>query len=139
MKSVKGPADVKVGDRVTYKSHYTKRGARFAGVVVAVGATKLTVRDTDGKRRSAVYSVEVTTSSWERSIVAHHNFSRLDATDIWRSERPEPPLAARYDSAVHDPCIYSVSRIALMHSRDAVIAEIDAMREWLLREPGGDL
>lgn len=133
MRAITGPDDVKVGDRVTYAAHYyMKRGAKFAGVVVGVGVMKLSVRDVDGKRRSFVYTVKVTTGSWQ---TIHYNFSRLDAADIWRSERPESPLAARYDSAVRDPCIYSVSRVALLNDRDAVIAEIDAMRAWLLREP----
>ena len=137
-KLIKSAADVKIGDRVEYKPHFTKRGAGFSGVVVAVGKEKLTIRD-NGKRRSAAYAVGVTSNDWRRSIVVHHNFALLDARDIWRSERPVSPLAARYDSADRNPCIYSVSRVALLADRDAVIAEVDAMRAWLAREPGGDL
>lgn len=133
MKTITGPADVKTGDRVQYSPHYRKPGKPFVGTVVAVDAEKLTVcSDLDGKKRAILYAVEVVSNEFRRTRSAHHNFSLLDEYDLWWRERPASPLSAK---AGNRDTAYEVSRVALIDNRDAVIAEIDALRAWLVREP----
>lgn len=133
MTPVTCPDDVKPGDHVRYEPHYSRNVASYDGVVVRVTADRVTVKGADGKTHIASYSVMATSSEWGRAREKHYNLNLLDARDLWLRAKP-----VRLFGSSHHACpspIFAVGIDALIEHRDEVVAELDALRAWLMREP----
>lgn len=126
--SIEGPDGINPGDQVDYNEHGRMRTKTTQVTVVKASASGLTVRLPDGTEVRRAYTAKVKSGVWGGGTSIHHNFSRLDAHDLWRRARPVSDLFG------HDGKITIKSNL-LRDNPTAVFDELAAIAAWLKLEP----
>ena len=130
-----GPADVAVGDLVSFHGYNSFRSPAPVGpcVVVRVGKASLTVRGPDGREFRKAYVVTYRSRSWRGGEThTHYSFHRLDATDRWLTERPATSLSITADHRGFCSVVLTSSDLRNM---EATTADLAALSIWIGRQP----